>query len=109
LAEQLKVPTIAIQHKNDIVPKLGLKANPLAQNMVTVERVMPITLPVAAILEAHEIENYTKTADLADKSQEFGLKRVREQVLAGIGVGGVFGEDSSGFGEALTYKLERID
>ena len=109
LAEQLKVPTIAIQHKNDIVPKLGLKANPLAQNMVTVERVMPITLPVAAILEAHEIENYTKTADLADKSQEFGLKRVREQVLAGIGVGGGVGEGSSGFGEALTYKLERID
>jgi hypothetical protein len=109
LADQLKVPTVAIQHKNDIVPKLGLKANPLAQNMVTVERVMPITVPVAAILEAHEIENYTKTADLADKSQEFGLKRVREHVLAGIGVGGGGGEGSSGFGEALTYKLERID
>jgi hypothetical protein len=109
LAEQIKVPTVAIQHKNDIVPKLGLKANPLAQNMVTVERVMPITVPIAAVLEAHEIENYTKTADLADKSQEFGLKRVREQVLVGIGVAGGVGDDSSGFGEARTYKLERVD
>lgn len=106
LAEQIRVPTVAIQHKNDIVPKLGLKANPLVENMVTVERVMPITTPVTAILEAHEIENYTKTAELADQSQEFGLKRVREQVLAGIGVG----EDSgSGFGEARSYRLERRD
>jgi pimeloyl-ACP methyl ester carboxylesterase len=37
LADKIKVPTVAIQHKNDIVPKLGLKANPLAENMVTVE------------------------------------------------------------------------
>jgi hypothetical protein len=111
LAEQIKVPTVAIQHKNDIVPKLGLKANPLAQNMVTVERVMPISVPVAAILEAHEIENYTKTAELADESQEFGLKRVREQVLTGISSqnGGVNGAGANGFGEALTYKLERVD
>jgi hypothetical protein len=78
----------------------------MAQNMVTVERVMPITVPVAVILEAHEIENYTKTAELADESQEFGLKRVREQVLAGIGVGT---DGSNGFGEALTFKLERTN
>ena len=72
---------------------------------------MPITVPVAAILEAHEIENYTKTAELADESQEFGLKRVREQVLKGISSqnGGVGGPGANGFGEALTYKLERVD
>jgi len=76
-----------------------------------VERVMPITVPVAAILEAHEIENYTKTAELADESQEFGLKRVREQVLTGISAqsGGVSGAGANGFGEALTYELERVD
>lgn len=106
LAEQLKVPTVAIQHKNDIVPKLGLKANPLVENIVTVERVVPIASPVAALLEAHEIENYTKTAELADQSQEFGLKRVREQVLAGIGVGQ---DSSSGFGETRSYRLERTN
>lgn len=111
LAEQIKVPTVAIQHKNDIVPKLGLKANPMAQNMVTVERVMPITVPVAAVLEAHEIENYTKTAELADESQEFGLKRVREQLLAGLlsKSAGVDSNGANGFGEALTYELERVD
>jgi hypothetical protein len=106
VAEQIKVPTVAIQHKNDIVPKLGLKANPMLENMVTVERVLRISEPLAAVLEAHEMSNYTKTAEMADKSQEIGLKRVREQVLErflpqnGIGVE---------IGETTVYKLERTD
>ena len=106
LAEQLKVPTVAIQHKNDIVPKLGLKANPLVQNMVTVERVMPISTPVAAILEAHDIQNYAKTAELADKSQEIGLKRVREQVLAFVPQAGIGVQE---VGETFLFRLERVD
>lgn len=107
LAEQIKVPTVAIQHKNDIVPKLGLKANPLVENMVTVERVLPISTPVAAVLEAHDVSNYAKTAELADESQEIGLKRVREQVLAQIGAGGTIGVDK--FGETTVFELKRID
>lgn len=100
-AAQIKVPTVAIQHSNDIVPKLGLKANPMLENMVTVERLLPISTPVAAILEAHDVSGYAKTAELADESQELGVKRVREQVLAGIGV--------LETGEVTVYKLERVD
>jgi hypothetical protein len=48
--------------------------------------------PVDALVEAHDISNYAKTAELADDSTEYGLKRVREQVLAGIGAGGNAGE-----------------
>ena len=106
LADQIKVPTVAIQHKNDIVPKLGLKANPLLQNMVTVERVLPISTPIAAVLEAHDVSNYAKTAELADKSQELGLKRVREQVLANIPKTGIGVVEN---GEVTVYKLERVD
>ena len=106
LAEQIKVPTVAIQHKNDIVPKLGLKANPLVENMVTVERVMPISTPIAAVLEAHEIENYAKTAELADKSQETGLKRVREAVLDKFLPQSVIGVQTA---ETTVYKLQRVD
>ena len=106
LADRIKVPTVAIQHKNDIVPKLGLKANPLAQNMVTVERVMPISTPIAMVLEAHEITNYTKTAELADKSEELGLKRVRELVLDRFFPRSAIGVET---GEATVYKLERTD
>lgn len=106
LAEQIKVPTVAIQHKNDIVPKLGLKANPLAENMVTVERVLRISTPAAVILEAHDISNYTKTAELADASQETGLRRVREQVLGMLPRRG-FGVEN--WAETTVYKLERVD
>ena len=106
LSDKIKVPTVAIQHKNDIVPKLGLNANPLAKNLVTVERVMPISTPIAMILEAHEITNYTKTAELADKSDEFGLKRVRELVLDGFFPPSTIGVET---GEATLYKLERVD
>jgi hypothetical protein len=107
LADQIKVPTVAIQHKNDIVPKLGLKANPLVENMVTVERVLPISAPVAAVLEAHDVSNYAKTAELADESQEIGLKRVRDQVLEPFGEGGGIGV--LGAGETTVFELRRVD
>ena len=106
LADQIKVPTVAIQHKNDIVPKLGLKANPVLENMVTVERVMRISEPLVAVLEAHEIEGYAKTAEMADKSQEIGLKRVREQVLERFLPQNSIGVET---GETTVYKLERVD
>ena len=106
LADQIKVPTVAIQHKNDIVPKLGLKANPMLENMVTVERVLRISEPLVAVLEAHEIEGYAKTAEVADKSQEFGLKRVRDQLLERFLPQNSIGVES---GETTVYKLERTD
>ena len=106
LADQIKVPTVAIQHKNDIVPKLGLKANPMLENMVTVERVMRISQPLVAVLEAHEIEGYAKTAEMADKSQETGLNRVREQVLERFLPQNSIGVET---GETNVYKLERVD
>ena len=98
VASQLKVPVVAIEHSNDIVPKLGLKANPLAENMVTVVREMPIEHESKTIVEAHDISNYTKTAEIADKSQEFGLKRVRDQVLE------LFGQQPA---EVSVYKINR--
>ena len=107
LADQIKVPTVAIQHKNDIVPKLGLKANPLVENMVTVERVLPISTPLAAVLEAHDVSNYAKTAELADESQDLGLKRVRGQVLAPFGAGGGIGVLE--VGETTVFELRRVD
>ena len=112
LADKLLVPTVAVQHKNDIVPKLGLKANPLAQNMVTVERTLRITEPLNALVEAHDVSNYAKTAELADKSTDYGLSRVREQVLALIYSTDSASGTSGGVletGEVTVYKLERID
>jgi hypothetical protein len=99
LANQIKVPIVALEHSNDIVPKLGLKANPMAQNMATVVREIPISKPIDALVEAHDISNYIKTAEMADESKEFGLKRVREQVLE------IIGAEKSG--EVTVYELKR--
>ena len=98
VAGQLKIPVVAIEHSNDVVPKLGLKANPLLENITTVVREVPIAQPVDALVEAHDISNYAKTAELADDSTEYGLKRVREQLLTGIG---------AGVGEVRVYELSR--
>jgi hypothetical protein len=107
VAGQLKIPVVAIEHSNDVVPKLGLKANPLVENITTVVREVPILKPVDALVEAHDISNYAKTAELADEaakgSGEYGLKRVREQVLAGIGVGSLDGAA----GQVRVYELSR--
>ena len=98
VAGQLKIPAVAIEHSNDVVPKLGLKANPLLENITPVVREVPIAQPVDALVEAHDISNYAKTAELADDSTEYGLKRVREQLLTGIG---------AGVGEVRVYELSR--
>lgn len=103
VASQLRVPVVALEHSNDLVPKLGLKANPMAQNMVTVVREVQISKPIDTVVEAHDISNYVKTAEMADESQELGLKRVREQVLAVIGVE----KGSQMEGEVTVYKLSR--
>ena len=102
VAAELKMPVVALEHSNDIVPKLGLKANPMAENMVTVVREQPISKPIDTLVEAHDLSNYTKTAELADESQEFGLKRVREQVLQVIGA-----EKSAEVGEVTVYQMKR--
>ena len=61
---------------------------------------------VPTILEAHDIQNYAKTAELADKSQEIGLKRVREQLLAFVPQAGIGVQE---VGETFVFKLERVD
>lgn len=103
VAGQLKIPVVALEHSNDVVPKLGLKANPMLENITTVVREVPIAKPLEALVEAHDISTYAKTAELADDSNEFGLKAVRERLLAGIrGIG--LGEGS---GEVRIYELNR--
>lgn len=102
VAAELKVPVVAIEHSNDIVPKLGLKANPLAQNIVTVVREVPISEPISALVEAHDIQNYGQTAKMADESQEVGLKLVREQVFEQI-----LSDDRAALGQVSVFEMRR--
>ncbi|WP_296630991.1 lipase family protein [Rhodoluna sp.] len=84
LANQIKVPTLAIEHRNDVVPKLDLQRNPLTSNWVTVQRTVTRSGLGAQvdITQAHSLAEYQTTAAQADKSQDIGLKRVRERILS---------------------------
>lgn len=103
LEQRLNVPTISLQHKNDLVPRLGVKANPLAENWVTVMREAPIKPDANALIEAHEISNYKKTAELADKSTDPGVSRIRDRIVNFIGINR--GDEKIGW--AKTFELLR--
>ena len=83
LASQIKVPTLAIEHRNDVVPKLDLQRNPLTTNWVTVQRTVTGTAPGVQvdITQAHSLAEYQTTAAQADNSRDIGLSRVRGRIL----------------------------
>lgn len=97
LANKIKVPTISLEHNNDLVPKLGLKANPLASNWVTVSREAPTGAGPHALVEAHELSAYRETAKLTDESNQIGITNLKSQLL----------ETNEQSGTAQVYKLQR--
>lgn len=103
LENRLTVPTIALQHRNDLVPKLGVRANPVSENWVTVLREVETKNASNDLVAAHDISNYKITAKLADKSDEPGLKRIRERVVNFLG--GHRGDVTSGV--ATNFELLR--
>lgn len=74
------IPTLSLEHSNDIVPALSGKTNPLTENWATASRHVDLK-PGQNAIEAHEIENYVETAKLADASADSGLVRVRQNLL----------------------------
>ena len=109
LVGKLEVPTLALEHTNDVVPKLSLKANPLTENWVTVSRETP-TDPANAtndLVEAHDLEAYKETAKEADESPNEGLSRFRKK-LSGFAAeqAGVSGAKSP-LGEARWFEISR--
>ena len=81
LATQIKVPTISLEHSNDVVPKLGLKANPIAANWVTVQREIAVDENRNALVQAHELAGYQETAKLTDLAADAGVQRIKTELL----------------------------
>ncbi len=108
LAGRLEVPTLAIEHTNDLVPKLSLKANPLTENWVTVSRETQ-TDPannLSDLVEAHDLEAYRETAKQADESPENGITEFRKK-LSGYAArtGGGSGQNTPGV--ARWFEISR--
>jgi pimeloyl-ACP methyl ester carboxylesterase len=77
LRNQMNVPTMAIEHSNDLVPKLDGQLNPNRSNWVTATR----SINGANPLEAHELKNYVETAKLVDSSDDSGASVIRGRLL----------------------------
>ena len=95
LAAKLEVPTLSLEHTNDVVPKLSLKANPITENWVTATRETP-TDPgneTSDLVEAHDLEAYRETAKQADESTNEGLSQFRKKL------GGFAAETGGGSGQ----------
>ncbi len=100
LAGKLEVPTLALEHTNDVVPKLSLKANPLTENWVTVSRETP-TDPANTrndLVEAHDLGAYRDTAKQADESPNEGISQFRKK-LSGFA--------AEGPGSARWFEISR--
>lgn len=77
LRNQMNVPTMALEHSNDLVPKLDGQLNPNRSNWVTATR----KIPEANALEAHRLENYVETAKLVDQADDAGATTIRNKIL----------------------------
>jgi len=77
LRNQMNVPTMAIEHSNDLVPKLDGQLNPNRSNWVTATRKIEGANP----LEAHELQNYVETAKLVDQADDPGAAAIRSKIL----------------------------
>jgi hypothetical protein len=73
----MNVPTMALEHSNDLVPKLDGQLNPNRSNWVTATR----KIPEANALEAHRLENYVETAKLVDQADDAGATTIRNKIL----------------------------
>lgn len=74
------LPTLSIEHSNDVVPALAGETNPLTKNWVTASRHVDIEIG-ETVLKAHDISSYSETARLVDRSNDSGLTRIREEIL----------------------------
>jgi len=108
LSGKLEVPTLAIEHTNDVVPKLSLNANPLTENWVTVSRETPTDSlnQTSDLVEAHDLEAYRDTAKQADESPNEGISQFRKK-LSGFAADTGGGSGQNVAGVARWFEISR--
>jgi pimeloyl-ACP methyl ester carboxylesterase len=99
LGTALAADTLAVEHKNDPVPRLDGKPNPMATNWVTVRQDIPVNDPIAQ----HSMAGYRETSAEIDAAAEVGVdnagfKRIREEIVSFSG---------TARGQALYFELKR--
>ena len=74
---------ISLEHSNDLVPAISGETNPIASNWATATRHVEINAG-ETVLKAHEINEYSKTSALADRTSDSGLLRLRQEILGNL-------------------------
>jgi len=77
------LPTLSIEHSNDLIPALAGETNPLTEYWATASRHLEIE-PGQTVIDAHNIDSYAETAKLVDSSDDAGLNRVRRLILQNL-------------------------
>jgi hypothetical protein len=90
------IPVMAIEHKNDFIPNLSGRANPLQRNWVTVQREAKAS-ESDALLSSHSLKSYQNTTVLIDQSGDQGIANIRSQLLEKLA--------NANSGVATDYKI----
>ncbi|KQX05114.1 hypothetical protein ASC59_12925 [Leifsonia sp. Root1293] len=118
LAVPADVPTLQLEHSDDIVPALGGygDADPSPEHLIARREYLANRLdPVDGAMPAHGLDSYRETATAVDASEEPRLVALRERLTAaiagGAGAAGAAGQSagpaSAASGTATWWRGER--
>jgi alpha/beta superfamily hydrolase len=94
------VPTVAVEHSDDLVPALAGQA-PVDDARTVVSRdTLSREQDGDSLLSAHSIEEYTRTAELMDRSDDQRLVEFREALSRSAPAGAP--------GSSVDYRAERV-
>lgn len=96
-----RIPVLAVEHREDLVPALAGPRVDGSWNRVTATRSLydRAAPDSPRLVPAHELSEYRATAALVDRSDEERLQRVRGQILAGL--------SGSADGQVTVWRADR--
>ncbi|HET9657213.1 MAG TPA: hypothetical protein VFP72_17810 [Kineosporiaceae bacterium] len=71
------VQVLAVEHTDDVVPRLDGRANPDRHGWVTVERTLHAPGALADAVTAHDLDTYRGTMRLVDRSRDLSVQAFR--------------------------------
>lgn len=93
------VPTVVVEHADDLVPALAGQAPADDARTVVSRDTLSREQEGDSLLSAHSIEEYARTADLMDRSDDQRLVEFRESLTRSIAAGAS--------GQATEYRADR--
>lgn len=97
LRDRVSVPTLSLEHTNDLVPHLDGQKNPIKENWATATR----QVKAEGLTGPHELAKYQETAKLVDEIDHDGVQKIRGEILGTVAGAQVL--------ETRWYEISRLD